>query len=82
MADAPCQTTQVTDPRLLSGLQSVALPTSGSWSSYDGTQVHVSLRSGDGWWEGAGAFEYTPPDGSPCDCGRLVAPITMTPAPG
>ena len=66
---------------MLVGLQYVALPTSGPWSSYDGTSVHVSVRADGGRWEGTGTFEYTPPDGSPCDCGGLVAPISLTRAP-
>ena len=79
VAGSPCQSTQVPDPRHLQGLQYVALPTGQQWAAYDGTAVQVSLRTSQGRWQGAGTFDYTPADGSPCDCGGLVASVSMQP---
>lgn len=77
VADLPCATTRVREPLRTQGLQYVALPTDSRWSELDGTSVHVSVRTEHGRWQGAGTFEYTPSDGSPCDCASLVTRISM-----
>lgn len=76
--DHPCRTIRDREPLRTQGQQFLELPSGTRWDDYDGVPVRVSVRASQGRWEGTGTFDYTPSDGSPCDCGSLVAEVPLT----
>ena len=73
-----CQTVALREPLHLDGQQYLALPSGARWEEYDGRSLSVAVRSGAAQWEGTGTLDHGAPNGSPCDCGSLVAEVPLT----
>jgi hypothetical protein len=73
-----CRTTALREPLYLDDQQYLALPSGARWEAYDGRSLEVTVRSGPARWQGTGTLDYRAGDGSPCDCGSLLAEVPLT----